>query len=122
MDIKCYHIAQGPFKKELFAALGRYPKKKVTFEIALSQVCDYNLLGEKTLLAYLCCTFDMFVHRIEAVLMPCLKEPITIDMMKDTWQVEGFIQQRQTGLFYQLELLYNTRNRTGSMFLPKEGR
>lgn len=118
MDTKSYYISDGPSKTELFAALKRYPKKKVTFEIAMSRTHDTDFWGKRTPLPYFSCMFEMFIRSIEAILMPDLRENFGIDMMKDTWLIEGFIQN-ESGLFYQLKLMYNTRNHTGSMFLPK---
>lgn len=118
MDTKCYHISLGPSKSELFSALKYYPKKKVMFEIALSQTCDYNLLGEKTDLPYFSVTFEMFIRSIEAILIPCCTQPLTIDMMKDTWLVEGFLEN-ENKLFYQLKLMYNTKNKVASIYLKE---
>ena len=62
---------------------------------------------------------EIYVFEVKALLIPTFNgEGITIDMVKDDWQIRGFIEIKEG--FKEVSLGYNTKDREGSIYIEEE--
>ncbi len=98
-------ISHGPSFTELLKILESYPKVSADFEFSP----DSNVDKRQFAFSVWC---KIFVFSIRALLMPCdTNDKITIDPVKNEWQIEGFIPS--TDGFKIAYILYNTKTHTG---------
>ena len=107
------HICGGPTRRQLFRGLEQY-QNLFPVEFKISEIKDFH--SELTCYLYV----KIFVRSIEVLLMPWVKGegPMTINMVKNTWQIKGFVETR-TG-YKPISLVYNTKDRDGTLYFDNE--